>query len=58
MSAASLTVHDRCDHGACTAQARARVGKAELDLVFCGHHFARLEPDLVAAGFAVTEVLA
>lgn len=36
-----LTSVDRCDR--CGAQAWVRVGISELDLLFCGHHFADSE---------------
>ena len=45
-SATSLTAADRCDR--CGAQARVRVVLANGELLFCGHHAKRYEPELRA----------
>lgn len=39
--------------GTCGAQAHVRVVKDGLDLLFCGHHYAKYESDLFLQGFTV-----
>lgn len=55
LDARGFTLHiaDRCDVGACGAQAFYAVFMAErteAPLLFCGHHAAKHEPSLLAAG--------
>ncbi len=52
-----LTGHDRCDNGGCNAASyvRARLPKTGLDLTFCGHHFAKHETGLAAAGAEIRD---
>lgn len=50
-----LTGHDRCDNGGCNAAAYVRVRVSTGDLVFCGHHYARHESAVVAAGAQIRD---
>jgi hypothetical protein len=60
MSAAVTEAHtrklnkfDRCD--GCTAEALVQITfPSGLDLLFCGHHYAKNEPALAARGATVT----
>ncbi len=47
----SLTMVDRGD--CCPAQARYLVGKEELRLMFCSHHFRKNEAALIASGWTI-----
>lgn len=47
----SLTVADRGD--CCPAQARVLVGKEDLRLMFCLHHFNKSEMALLAGGWEI-----
>jgi len=47
----SLTVADRGD--CCPAQARALVGKGDLRLMFCYHHYQKYSIRLLAEGWEV-----
>jgi len=55
-----LVLADRCDQcpNGC-AQAFVRVAKIidgkEYELLFCGHHFARYEPELIAGGWMIQD---
>lgn len=48
-----LLATDRCD--SCSAAAKRRwvkiVDDKELELIFCNHHFLKVEPSMVAAGW-------
>lgn len=50
---ASLNASDRCDR--CGAQAYTRWTLGAQDLVMCGHHTAKFEPELLGAGFSLYE---
>lgn len=48
-----LTAMDRCD--ACTAAALVRVVRhLDSDLIFCGHHYNKLQERLTSSGWRVT----
>ena len=56
----TLDARDRCDAGVkgvpCGAQAWVRVTMPSgYDLLFCGHHFHRNEPELLAGGASVED---
>jgi hypothetical protein len=48
-----MNAHDRCDR--CGAQGYVRWVKEDTDLVMCGHHSTKYEPELLGAGFSVYE---
>ena len=54
-----LQLADRCDRCGECSQAFVRVVKVidgkEEELLFCGHHFNRYEPELVANGWLVQD---
>lgn len=50
-----LTLKDRCDRCGESSQAFVRVIKNDKELIFCGHHFSRYEPVLVADGWLVQD---
>lgn len=53
---AALTVFDRCDSPACSAQAYVRVKlRSGLELVFCGHHGHDLVPTLAGQGAIIRD---
>lgn len=49
----TLRVADRAD--CCGAQAFVRVEVEDTELLFCGHHFAKHELVIIAAGYEVTD---
>lgn len=53
MPGTNLTAADRCDR--CSAAALVRVSLGSLDLVFCGHHYAKNEDALNLAGATVAD---
>ncbi|WP_066586384.1 DUF7455 domain-containing protein [Cellulomonas timonensis] len=53
---ATLTRRDRCDRCGAQAYVRATLPGADgLELHFCGHHFRRFEPGLVASGATILD---
>lgn len=50
-----LAKTDRCDCRDCSAEARVRVVRDGLDLVFCAHHFAKLADALFLDGWEIND---
>lgn len=51
----TLTHADRCDTGECGAQALVKVKKSGYDLIFCAHHYHKVQHPLSAQSFKVVE---
>lgn len=54
-----LILADRCDRCGEASQAFVRAVKTidgvQLELLFCGHHFRRYEPELIAGGWLIQD---
>jgi len=44
----TLTSHDRCDTAGCGSQAYVRAILSSGDLLFCSHHYNKVEPTIKA----------
>lgn len=54
-----LTLRDRCDRCGESSQAFVRAVKLidgnELELLLCGHHFTKHEPEMIASGWFIQD---